>query len=194
MMHIGYATMGRGWADLYQAADKICQMLGITVPLDRVSPLAPYGGMWIGRPEALRPLSDHAWSFADYDFEKRGKLGRLAHLQERLIAVAAAQCGFHVRTVLTPEHAAISHTALDFKVDELFSTTRGYPVEQIQLLHRAGFTGYGGVVAIARMYLRVNHPRIVAFLRPGYHLAFRAYGGFSAVRSMMRRRREREEV
>lgn len=194
MMHIGYSTMGRGWAELYPAAEKVCDMLGITVPLDRVSPLAPYGGMWIGRPEALRPLSDHAWSFADYGFEKRGKLGRLAHLQERLITAAAAQCGFHVRTVLNPEHAAISHTALEFKVDELFSTTRGYPVEQIQLLHRAGFTGYGGVVAIARMYLRINHPRIVAFLRPGYHLAFRAYGVLSAVRHMMERRGERQEA
>lgn len=194
MIHIGYATMGRGWAELFPAAKKVCAMLGITVPLDRVSPLAPYGAMWIGRPEALRALSDHTWTFADYGFKKRGKFGRLAHLQERLITVAAAQHGFHTRTVLTPEHAAISHTALEFKVDELFSTTRGYPVEQIHLLRRAGYTGYGGAVAIARMYLRVNHPRLIGFLRPGYRLVFRAYGALSAVRRVAARRREQEEV
>lgn len=194
MMHIGYATMGRGWAELRPGAEKACEMLGITVPLDNVSPLAPYGGMWIARPEALRSISDHPWTFSDYGSKKHGKLGRLAHLQERLIAPAAAQRGFHVRTVLTPEHAAISHTALEFKADELFSTTRGYPVEQIQLLQRAGFTGYGGIVAIARMYLRVNHPRIVGFLRPLYSFAYRAYGLLSAARHAIRGRDEQEKV
>ncbi|MFT4306909.1 MAG: rhamnan synthesis F family protein [Microbacterium sp.] len=181
-MHIGYAIMGHGWAGLRERADEVCASLGITVPLDEVSPLAPYGGMWVARPAALRLLAEQPWSFGDYSRRREKKYGHLAHLQERLVVPAAAQRGFHSRTVLNAEHAAISHTALEFKADELFSTTRGYPVEQIQLLHRAGFTGHGGPVALARMYVRVNHPRLAARLRPLYRLAFRTFGVLAVVR------------
>ncbi len=36
----------------------------------------------------------------------------------------------------------------------------GYPVEQIQFLHRAGWAGHGGIVALVRMYVNLNHPRL----------------------------------
>jgi lipopolysaccharide biosynthesis protein len=170
MIHIGYATMGRGWAGLDAVATQLCQQLGITVPLDKVSPLAPYGGMFIARPAALRLLAAHPWSYAQYWAGER--MGRpLNHVQERLVAAAAGERGFHVRTILTPEHAAIGHTSLEYKLDEMLSTTRGYPVEQIGLLHRAGYTGYGGPVALLRMYLRINHPRASELLRPVYRVA-----------------------
>ncbi len=182
MMHIGYATMGHGWAELRDDARALCDTLGITVPLDPVSPLAPFGGMWVGRPAAMRVLAEYPWTFGDYSRRRQKRFGHLGHLQERLVAYAAAERGFHTRTVLNTEHAAISHTALEFKADELFSTTRGYPVEQIQLLHRAGYTGHGGPVALVRMYVRINHPRVAGLLRPLYHLAFRAFGVLAAVR------------
>lgn len=191
MMHIGYPLMGRGWAGLHGHAQQAARELGISVPLDAVSPLAPYGGMFVARVDALRQLTQHAWSFGDYTGRRGQRYGHLQHLQERLIVPAAAERGYHARTVLTPEHAAISHTALDYKVDELFSTTRGYPVEQIRLLHRAGFTGYGGPVALARMYLRINHPRAIGRLRPFYRLAFRAYPLAVSLRRVVGRLRPR---
>lgn len=186
MMHIGYATMGRGWAGLRGFADRAAEMLGITVPLDEVSPLAPYGGMFIARTDALRILARFPWSFGDYGHRKERDYGQLQHLQERLLVPAAAEAGFHTRTVLTPEHASISHTALEFKVDEMFSTTRGYPVEQIGLLHRAGYTGYGGAVALSRMYLNINHPRVTARLRPVYRIAYRLYPIARTLRTAVR--------
>ncbi|WOQ68819.1 rhamnan synthesis F family protein [Microbacterium limosum] len=196
MMHIGYGTMGKGWAGLRDQAATLAAKLGITVPLDRVSPLAPYGGMWIARPDALRRLASHTWSHRDYD--RRGMGERLGRLQERLLPLAAAQDGYHMRTILTSEHASISYSALEYKADQLLSTTRGWPVEQIQLLHRAGWTGYGGVVALTRMYLRLNHPRIARRTAPLYRVGLRIFPLVATARrgvraSVVRARRVRTE-
>lgn len=186
MMHIGYGTMGGGWASYAAPARRLFKQLGITVPLDEVSPLAPYGGMWIGRPEALLLLSGEGWKYREYGAAGAGRFRDLARLQERVVVSAAGALGFHARTVLTPEHAAISHSALDFKVDQLFSTTRGYPVEQIQMLHRAGETGYGGAFGLSRMYLRLNHPRVATVVVPLYGVAKRAFSVLNGVRRRVR--------
>lgn len=174
MMHIGYSTMGRGWAGLKDKARALGAELGIHVPQDSVSPLAPYGGMFFARPEALTLLSAQRWRYRDYGRKGAARYQHLAHLQERMIVSAGAELGYHARTVLTPEHASISHTALESKTDYLFSTTRGWPVEQIALMQRAGSTGHGGVVALARMYVRLNHPRAARVLMPVFDLALRA--------------------
>lgn len=187
MMHIGYSTMGSGWGGLRDGAEQLCTQLGIHVPFDQVSPLAPFGGMWIGRPEALRLISAHRWRVGDYSSRGSHRYRDLAHVQERLIAYAGAELGYHSRLVLTREHAAISHTALESKVDNLFSTTRGWPVEQIQLMQRAGATGHGGIVALSRMYIRLNHPRLARVLMPLYELAFRSFVAMKVARTGARR-------
>ena len=106
---------------------------------DEISPLAPYGCFWFARPEALRILVDHEWKYEDYAAPDKHSDGSLAHVQERLIAYAAAELGYHARTISTTEHAAISHAALDFKLDQMGATMPGYPIDQIQFLHRAGW-------------------------------------------------------
>lgn len=174
MMHIGFATMGRAWAGLREHASTLSERLAMTVPLDVHSPLAPFGGMWIARPAALRRLAI-GWQYRDYAKPGRRLYGDLARLQERMLVPAAAQDGYHTRTVLAAQHAAISHTALEFKVDELFSTTTGYPVDQIRLMHRAGRTGYGGLVGLTRMYLSLNHRFGAAVILPVLGLVERSY-------------------
>ncbi|MFD6697526.1 MULTISPECIES: rhamnan synthesis F family protein [unclassified Microbacterium] len=171
IVHIGYGTMGRGWGAYREPAEDLADVLGIAVPFDEVSPLAPYGGMWIGRPSALRIFAQHDWTVGDYHRSRRARWVELTRVQERLLGLAAAEAGYHCRTVLNREHAQISHTALEFKLDELSMTTRGYPVEQIHLLRRAGWTGYGGVVALTRMYINLNHPRIASVMQPLYRTA-----------------------
>lgn len=182
MMHIGYSTMGGAWGGYRDEAERLCEKLGVRVPLDLVSPLAPLGAMWIGRPQALQLLTQVRWRYSDYRPRNPNKYRELARVQERLVAYAASELGYHVRTVLTPEHAAISHTALETKADDLFATTRGWPVEQIRILHRAGFIGHGGIVALSRMYVRLNHPRAARLLMPLYELAFRTVIALRTVR------------
>lgn len=166
MIHIGYQTMGRAWGPYREAARRVADRLGIGVPLDVVSPLAPYGGMFYARAEALRSLSEYGWTYGHYSHRGDRQYSHLARVQERLLVSAAAERGYHSRTVMTPEHAEISHTALEFKADQIFSTTTGYPVDQIVLLQRAGRTGRGGLVGLSRMYVSLNHPRLARVVLP----------------------------
>ncbi|MFG6402039.1 rhamnan synthesis F family protein [Microbacterium sp. P04] len=189
MINIGYSTMGNGWSYLREPAEALAARLGINVPFDSVSPLAPYGGMWVARPEALRLMVDVGWRFVDYSRRYDRKYRSLARLQERMVTYAAGELGYHSRTVMNAEHVAISHTAVDFKLDQFLSTTHGWPVQQIQLLHRAGYTGYGGPVALVRMYLRLHHPRVVRTLGPLYRLAYKVYGPVASARRVLGRLR-----
>lgn len=187
MMHIGYSIAGRGWAGLEKTASKLRDQLGLHVPVDLVSPLAPFGGMWIARPEAIRRMSEYPWRYGHYRGRQRAR--ELAHAQERLLVEVAAEDGYHVRTVLTPEHASISHTALEFKIDDMGSALRGYPLDQILFLHGAGGAGRGGPFTLLRMYLRLNHPRAARLMLPAYRAARIGHRALSAGRSVTRKAR-----
>ena len=163
MIHIGYSTAGRGWIAYRERGIALAERLGIRVPFDGISPLAPLGGMWAGRPAALRLLRDVDWSYSDFGAPQRKGLARTL---ERLVPLSAAELGYHTRTVINAEHASISHLSLEYKIDQLSATLPGYPIDQIQFLHRAGWAGHGGVVAMTRMYFRINHPRASAALGP----------------------------
>lgn len=166
MIHIGFPTMGRGWYANKAPAEALAKELGIRVPFDDISPLAPYGCMWIARPEALRLMTERDWKYEEYAAPNKHFDGSLAHVQERIVGYAAAELGYHVRTISSVEHAAISHTALEFKLDQMGATMPGYAIDQIQFLHRAGWLGHGGIVALTRVYLKLNHPRVAKMLRP----------------------------
>ncbi|MGN7859976.1 rhamnan synthesis F family protein [Microbacterium sp. 22303] len=169
MMHVGYSLPGRAWSFYLPRAKQICEDAGIQVPLDGISPLAPYGGMWICRPAVLRRLIDLDLDYRDYEKPRSKSVPALAKVMERLVSYAAGEDGFHTRTIMTGEHASISHTSMEYKVDQLASTTPGYPIEQVQFLHRAGWMGTGGAVAMIRMYMRVNHPDVARRLHPVLH-------------------------
>jgi rhamnosyltransferase len=166
LIHIGYATTGSAWSWYRGAAEELCRELGIRVPFDGVSPLAPLGGMWVARPEALAKLTEKRWTVRDFRDRTATKIPDLGRTIERLVAYAAGELGFHARTVTNAEHAALSHTALEYKLDQLATTTPGYPVEQIQFLHRAGWAGTGGAIAFFRMYMRTNHAGLVTRFDP----------------------------
>lgn len=174
MMHIGYSIIGTGWGGgRYRlTASRFLRRIGVQVPLEDLSPLAPFGGMWMCRPEALASLAEKRLSYRDYT--SSGPIKDFARVQERVVAHVAGDAGFYAQTVLTPEHAAISHTAIDYKVDQLFSTTRGYPVDAIQLIQRAGRMSGSGIFGLSRMYLTLNHPVLAAIASPAYKAAYLA--------------------
>ncbi|MGA1827650.1 rhamnan synthesis F family protein [Microbacterium sp.] len=194
MIHIGYPTMGRGWYANKQPAEVLAKELGIRVPFDDISPLAPYGCFWFARPEALKILTDRKWKYEEYAAPDRHSDGSLAHVQERLVAYAAAELGYHARTISTTEHTAISHAALDFKLDQMGATMPGYPIDQIQFLHRAGWLGHGGIVALTRVYLKLNHPRIASALRPFDRPARMTHAWLWRLRHPAERKKNRKEV
>lgn len=165
----GYAITGEGWSWYRGMGHEMAEKLGIRVPLDGVTPLAPLGGMWIGRPGALRPYLSERWTYRDFRDRSREKVPDLQRLLERLISASAGEEGMHVRTVLDAEHASLTHLALEYKIDQLAVNLPGYPVDQIQFLHRAGWMGTAGAVAFFRMYMKTNHSGIVNRFDPIMH-------------------------
>jgi lipopolysaccharide biosynthesis protein len=171
MIHIGYPSMGRGWWSNKPGFEALAAELGIRVPLDDISPLAPYGSMYIARPEALRLLVEREWRYQEFGGAEAYRDGGLAHILERMPSYAAAELGYHTRTAATAEYTSISHTAFEFNFDELSATTPGFSYEQIRFIRRAGYVGHGRARDFLRMYLRLNHPgaegRILGPFEPG---------------------------
>ena len=169
MIHIGYPTMGRGWWSNKPGFAKYCERLGIHVPLDEISPLAPFGSMYIARPESLRLLVEHDWAYDDFGGAEAYRDGGLAHILERMPSYAAAELGYHTRTVSTAEYLSISHTSMEFNLDHLSATTTGDSVDRIMFVKQAGYVGRGRPADFVRMYFGL-HPRVGR--RLGWSLAW----------------------
>ena len=167
-IHIGYPTLGRGWFDNKKKAREMAQELGIRVPLDDPSPLAPYGCMFAFRPEALRLMSDVDLEYADYPAPNKHYDGSIAHVQERMFTYAVNEVGFHTKTVATTRYAAISHTSLEYKLDRMSKNIQGYAIDQVGLLDVAGDFIGGGIFGYLKAYIRLRRPRAIPFLRAVY--------------------------
>ncbi|WP_270409602.1 rhamnan synthesis F family protein [Microbacterium maritypicum] len=165
MVHIGYPTMGRAWWANKPGFEKLAAQMGIMVPLDDISPLAPYGSMFIARPEALRLLIEQPWAYSDFGGAEAYQDGGLAHVLERVPSYAAAELGYHTRTITNADYFAASYTTLDFNFDEMSSTVPGRTYEQIAFLRGIGHVGEGKLRDFARMYMRRNHPGAGARIR-----------------------------
>lgn len=165
MIHLGYPTMGHAWWANKPAFVARCAELGIRVPVDDTSPLAPYGSMYFARPEALRALVEHEWRYEDFSGEYDD--GGLAHVLERMPAYAAGERGFHTRTIVNKDYFASSYTALDFNFDQMSMTLPDNTMTQIELLKRMGFIERGSlrdfISVFSRMYRPALEPRALAW-------------------------------
>lgn len=121
--------------------------------------------MFIARPEALRLLVEQPWEYSDFGGAEAYQDGGLAHVLERVPSYAAAELGFHTRTITNAEYFAVSYTTLDFNFDEMSSTVPGRTYEQITFLRGIGHVGEGKLRDFARMYMRRNHPGAGARIR-----------------------------
>ena len=182
MIHIGYPTMGRGWWANKPGFEKYCERLGIDVPLDEISPLAPYGSMYIARPESLRLLVEHEWAYEDFGGVEAYRDGGLAHILERMPSYAAAELGYHTRTISTTEYLSISHTSMEFNLDHLSATLSGDHVDRILFLTQAGYVGRGRAVDFVRLYFGL-HPRVRRLLGWSIDYAVRGKRALNRLRS-----------
>ncbi|MCI9857697.1 rhamnan synthesis F family protein [Microbacterium proteolyticum] len=148
--HVGMSTLGDGWLGQREAAMATLARLKVDVPVDWASPHAPFGGMWVGRPEAVGALASISWSTDVH-------AGQNAM---RLLSSVAGQNGFVSRTVATSEHAGLSHGSLEYIADHMATTSYGYPAGYTSFLHRAGPVGSGRGIDFLRMWLRFRHPRV----------------------------------
>jgi rhamnosyltransferase len=160
MVHIGYGTMGHAWWDNRPRFVEVAKDLGIRVPVDQLSPLAPFGSMYFARPEALRLLLAEEWSYDDFGGTEAYKDGGLAHVLERMPSYAAGELGYHTRTIATPAYLARSYTALEYNLDQMSSTMMDTTMQQIERMRAAGDFGDGRLEDFAYMYARMNRPEL----------------------------------
>ncbi|MDQ4215373.1 rhamnan synthesis F family protein [Microbacterium sp. ASV81] len=158
-IHIGYPTLGRGWFANKEATRKMADELGIHVPFDDPSPLAPYGCMFAFRPDALRIMSDVEWTYKDYPLPQNHRDGSISHVQERLFSYAVAERGYYTKTVATTRYAAISHTSMEYKLDRMSANLQGYAIDQVHLLDASGDFVGGGPLGYLLAYTRFHYPR-----------------------------------
>lgn len=176
MVHIGFPTLGGAWFTNKPVAERLCALFGIKVPLDDISPLAPFGSMFIARPEALRLLLSadlEGSSYDDYPPEGNYADGTLAHTVERLPAYAAAELGFHTRTVANAEYAAISHNFLEYKLDQMSETVQGDAVDEIHTLRKRQSLERqvdSGRLGPLKFYLGRYHPVLLRTMARVYHV------------------------
>ncbi|UIN29875.1 rhamnan synthesis F family protein [Microbacterium binotii] len=181
MVHIGYGTLGHAWWDNRPAFIQIAAQLGIRVPIDETSPLAPFGSMYIARPEALAHLVAPEWTYDDFGDASAYRDGGLAHVLERVPSYAAGEAGFVTRTIATADYAAVSYTTLDYHLDQMSSTLPDSTMHQIQFLRRLGPLGRGTIEDFSYILARLRKPEWEPRLQ-------RLFGRARTLRHRLRRR------
>ncbi|WP_019179493.1 rhamnan synthesis F family protein [Microbacterium yannicii] len=181
MIHLGFPTMGHAWWANKAAFTELCARLGVRVPLDDTSPLAPYGSMFVARPAALRILVEEPWTYDE--FAGAYDDGSLAHVLERLPVYAAGERGYHSRTIANRDYIASSHTTLDYNLDQMSQTLPDNTMHQIQFLKRMGYIEDGSLRDFISVFFRMYRPAHEVRAREFYDKTFRA-------RSALRRLRQ----
>ncbi|MGB8382787.1 MAG: rhamnan synthesis F family protein, partial [Dermatophilaceae bacterium] len=141
VVNIGFPTLGHAWFTNRPAAVKLADELGIRTQFDRSTPVAPYGGMFWCRPEAVAPIVRHPWTWDDFPDRAQWVDGGLAHVIERLYAYAAMQGGYHVRCAMNADWAEINYTFLEYKLQRISSMLPAYTQEQANYLKRVTTEG-----------------------------------------------------
>ena len=119
VIQIGFGTLGHSWFNNRRAVQDLIRDMGLEVPLDEHTPVAPNGTMYWFRTDALAPMFAYPWRWQDYNAEPHHIDGGLAHVQERLIGYAVQGQGYRVYTVMTPGSAARYYARLEYKLQRL---------------------------------------------------------------------------
>ena len=161
VIHMGVPTMGNGWTLNRQPAKEVAHRLRITVPFDEVTPLSPYGSMFIARRSALEPLVHAAFEASEFPEAENYHDGSLAHVLERLFSYVVYSAGYYARCVQRAELAAISATALQYKYDQVSRYLSPFAQYQRELLAANGGPMGGALIRrLIQRQLDARYPKI----------------------------------
>lgn len=181
VVNLGYPTLGHGWFTNLNPAKELAKKLGVKVPLDDATPLAPLGSMFIARREALDILVNAGFTWTDFPDEGGYHDGTLAHVVERFVAYAAAERGFRTATVMSPEMAAISHGFLEYRLQAVTHVLPGTTTDEI--IHRAQNPGVGSLALMGMRWVNRKFPAVGKVMWPAYRGAvIGAKGARKAIR------------
>ena len=162
---VGAAIEGHGWDGLRPEAQRMASAAGISTVFDASTPLAPYEGVFLGRPQALAPLAglfSASTSRAAAPPDGVRALGRL-------ICYSALSQGLWCQQVTTARWASIDYSLLENRSQAIAALLPG-PVEE-RLPFLAARLGDGASFGAAvRTSLVSSHPRLADALKPVYRL------------------------
>lgn len=183
LIHIGFATLGHSWFNNRAGVRELADKMGLDVPLDHATPVAPNGTMYWFRTNALRRMFEWPWAWEDYNKEPHHFDGGTAHVQERLIGYCAQAAGYRVISVMTTGSAARNYAKLEYKMQRLMShLSSGNVVDQDRVLasgratwrgrlFQLGFETYGRILRRwpgSRRWLRPVARSVRKLLAPGF--------------------------
>lgn len=137
-IHIGFGTLGHAWFNNRRGLTRLAAEMGLDVPLDDATPVAPYGTMYWFRTDALRRMFEWKWTWEAYNPEPGHVNGGLAHIQERLIGYCVQDAGYRTLQVMTPDMAARNYAKLEYKLQllsSLLKSTNAY-LQREELEHQ----------------------------------------------------------
>jgi lipopolysaccharide biosynthesis protein len=160
VIHMYYPTMGHAWLGNRKMADALADRLGLTVPFDEHTPVAPFGSMFVARREALTPWLSLNLTWDDFPDGAGYVDGTLAHTIERMFCYVAAGTGRYTGTVLGPTMAGIEYGFLEYKMQAVGARMQAYAIDQVEYLDGLRRTLRGEVVR--------RFPGVADRLRPLY--------------------------
>lgn len=160
VIHMGVPTMGNGWTLNKGPAEQLASRIGVTVPFDNFTPLAPYGSMFYARREALVPLVDAEFAPEEFPDAQDYRDGSVAHVLERMFGYVAFSQGYYARCVQCAELAEISSTALLYKYDQISHYLFPFALRQVKLLGGGeGALSNAEVRSLVQRQLSAHYPR-----------------------------------
>lgn len=165
VVNISHPLLGHGWRGHRGVAHTVANETGIRTVFDATTPVAPYGGMFWVRPRALAKLVEHGWTADDYTSERYA--GKLAGAQERLLAYAVLDAGYHIRSVTNIDWASINYTFLEYKLARLSSMMPAQTQEQLEFVRQA--QAHSSVALALKREIDHRSPRFGSRARSGFH-------------------------
>jgi len=180
VVHISYPTHGHAWFANRPSSEAWAKKLGIKVPFDDNTPIAPYGTMFWFRPEALAPLFSYPWKWEDFNEEPAHVDGGLAHVLERLIGYASASSGYFYYCFMTTRSAEKNYAKLEYKFQSIMSQLPNGDVlyQTSNLAHMRVRSLHGHIsmaVTILKERIMTKHPQLGRLLKTPYKLALKLY-------------------
>lgn len=182
VLHTGYPTMGHGWFVNRDGVADLLDRLGLKVPLDKGTPLAPLGSMFVCRREVLEPLLQLELGWNDFPDSADYRDGTLAHIIERSYGYLSAAKGMRSHTVMSAERIARDYTMLEYKYQELTQRLPSWPDEQVRALEEG--SAVPPVLAVVKRRVQARWPGtthrvapLYGLLRAAFHKARRSAGG-----------------
>ena len=121
LAHVAQYTLGHSWWGMNLKCKQIALQLGIKIPFDSSTPLAPLGRMFWVKPAALKKMFAPTWTNEKLQATTEDPDQTMTLLLERVLAYCTLDAGLLAQCVMTQRQAEFNYTKLEYKAQRLTS-------------------------------------------------------------------------